>query len=55
MKVIKAFIHQHRAADVIQALKAASKKQTKTDLVKGIATAEGVAASVVVESKGGAK
>lgn len=53
----KAFASSGAATKALNeaALKAAGKKQTKADLVKGIATAEGVAASVSVESKGGAK
>lgn len=53
----KAFASSGAATKALNeaALKAAGKKQTKAELVKGIATAEGVAASVTVESKGGGK
>ncbi len=53
----KAFASSGAATKALNeaALKAAGKKQTKAELVKGLATAEGVAASVTVESKGGAK
>lgn len=52
----KAFASSGAATKALNeaALKAAGKKQTKAELVKGLATAEGVAASVTVE-KGGAK
>jgi uncharacterized protein YgiM (DUF1202 family) len=53
----KAFASSGAATKALNeaALKAAGKKQTKAELVKGLATAEGVAASVTVETKGGAK
>lgn len=53
----KAFASSGAATKALNeaALKAAGKKQTKAELVKGIATAEGVAASVTVDSKGGGK
>lgn len=53
----KAFASSGAATKALNeaALKAAGKKQTKAELVKGLATAEGVAASVTMELKGGAK
>ena len=53
----KAFASSGAATKALNdaALKAADKKQTNAELVKGLATAEGVAASVSVQPKGGAK
>jgi hypothetical protein len=53
----KAFASSGAATKALNnaALKAADKKKTSVELVKGLATAEGVAASVSAELKGGAK
>jgi uncharacterized protein YgiM (DUF1202 family) len=53
----KAFASSGAATKALNeaALKAAGKKQTNAELVKGLATAEGVAASTVAQPKGGGK
>lgn len=53
----KAFASSGAATKALNeaALKAAGKKQTKAELVKGLATAEGVAATVKADVKGGGK